>query len=409
MRWAIAGIVIASGVLVGCGQSSSSVVAGEPSAWTVEKRRELAGRLSADGFDDQAIVIYEKLLDEGVGLSEKQMAAISLSVADLHIAGLRWERAITSLYRASLFDESGAFKSQIDEKRIVALKRLGRHGEAGRILDQTTALGAKTSAEDAGGDELLAKVGDEVLTRADFEVMLENVPAELKAQLEEKAVRAQVLRSFVSQMVLVRAARGLGYDKDEKVRLAIELASREVLVKKMMAESVREKVEVSADDVRLYFEAKRDRFREPTRMEVSEIIVADESAEQALRAKLAAGTSFADLVPRGSAEEGRDSQGRLAQPLVEGRFHPRFVDVAKTFEAIADSKAGEVVASAVLSSRGRHILRVEDRREGRDLSFEEVKEQAGAMLRSEREQAALKSLLDEALKRPEVTLYEERL
>ena len=403
-------ILLSTFLLQACNQPAevASAAAETPSLWTVEKKREWASQLRADGLDEQALVIYEDLLREGRGLSEKAMVGTSIVVADIHIQKARYEQALAALYRARLFGAEGESLRKIDEKRILCFERLGRSAAADRLLDKASALTGK-DAVDAGGDEVLAVIGEERVTRSDLDAMLAASPPEMKAKAEEAAVRLELLKGLVARRVLERKALKLKLDEDPKVRLAVEEAGREILVRKLLAEEVKDEVEVSDDDVRLYFEAHRNRFREPDQIGVAVIQVADADDEKKVRAELV-GRPFEEVARQYSNDPETAPKGGLIQDVViEGRSHPAFPQTAALFELLDGVAEGEVASEALPVTGGRRVVKLIQRKSGQRFEFEQVKEDAGRMLRAERERAAIDALLKKALESADVTIHEDRL
>lgn len=380
-----------------------------PSAWNLEKKRALAARLRADGLDANAAAVYEDILRDEAGLSPAVVAGLSVNIAEILHAQGRYEDALTSLYRARLFPLEGERKRRVEALSIECLERLGRGAAADRLLDRATALDANADKESQG--VVLAEIGNETITRAEFETLLASTELAGNPELRDDPDKLrEVLENFVAQRVLVRKARKLGYDADPKVELAVDLATQQVLVRKLMAEELKDELSLTPEDLKLFFEARRDIFRTPGRMEIDHILVDDEEAEVRLRAELDAGGDFAALAERFSRHRPTSMKGgRVEEALIEGRPHPVFARPEKVFVTVGDTKAGAIAAQAHRSAQGLHVLRIRSREEGTPLAFEEVREDVARLARAERQQAAAGRLMREALESADVRIHGDRL
>jgi peptidyl-prolyl cis-trans isomerase C len=408
----LAGVIAV--LLIGCAPeaaSSKASSAADEGAWNLQKKRDWAARLRADGLDELAAEAYESILREEANLSPALVAGLSINIAEIHHASSRYEDALASLYRARLFDLKGERKRRVETLAIECLERLGRGAAADRLLDRTTALDGEATSAEAEAAVVVAEIGDDQITRAEFETLLASTNLAGDAAVRDDAARRrEVLESLVAQRVLVRKARKLGYAEDPKVRLAVDLATQQVLVRKLMSEELRDELELAPEDVQLYFEAKREFFRTPSRVEIEQIVVDDAETESELREKLSAGESFAALAAKYSRHEASSSRGgRIEEPLIEGRSHPDFARVDAVFSAIADTPPGEVASASHRSAQGRHLIRVIKREDGRLLPFEEVKEEVARLARAEREQAAVQRLMRAAIESADVKIHAERL
>ncbi len=65
----------------------------DKATFDVERKRDWAAKLRAEGLDEQALRVYEELLDDGRGLSPNAFVGASLIVAEIHLAKGRHEHA----------------------------------------------------------------------------------------------------------------------------------------------------------------------------------------------------------------------------------------------------------------------------------------------------------------------------
>ena len=93
--------------------------------------------------------------------------------------------------------------------------------------------------------------------------MLDDLPPEVAASVSGPEQRAALLRRYVAEELLWRKALKLEYDKDPEVRRRQEALRRQLIVDRLVQKEVFDKIELDPADLRNYFEANRERYRQP--------------------------------------------------------------------------------------------------------------------------------------------------
>jgi parvulin-like peptidyl-prolyl isomerase len=162
----------------------------------------------------------------------------------------------------------------------------------------------------------------------------------------------------------------------------------EISRRKYLEESIVPEVEISEDEMRLYYGENIDRMRQPERVRVRHILVAvaDDASEQErsqareraaeLQRRARAGEDFAALAYESSDDESRAQGGELPW-IVRGQTVPSFERAAFALEP------GEL-SPIVETPLGLHVIKAIDHQEGRVHSFEEVADRIHFGLANER-------------------------
>lgn len=173
----------------------------------------------------------------------------------------------------------------------------------------------------------------------------------------------------VEEYVISRELEKLGLKKDFPNLLIKErLLTEELLARKYIDTKTRG-VKVTEDELRALYEERKDRFRSPRALDVSLIETRSEKRLETIYARLASGVPFGTV-----AAEWNDNK-----KVPEGRLG--FVEeekIAPEFAAVKTLKPGEYLKEPIRLSRDGKVLlyvvaRVNDLREARPLSYEEVK------------------------------------
>lgn len=256
----------------------------------------------------------------------------------------------------------------------------------------------------AGADEaVLAKIGDKTITKTDFDRLVGYYP-DARAFLEQSPQnKATLLRRIVQAYVLADIARKAGFDKRPEIREQEELLANNFLAMQYIKIEVSDKITVTDEDVRRYYEQHQEEFRVPERVKASHILIriavsapedekkkAREKAEGILK-KIKGGDDFAKL-----ASEFSDDPGSKARGGDLGFFGRGMM--AKPFEDAAFSlKPGEV-SDLVETQFGYHIIKVEEKTEAQTEPFETVKEKVRAKALEEARRTKVNEFIEKALK-----------
>lgn len=150
-------------------------------------------------------------------------------------------------------------------------------GDGGAPTPGTTDAGtppAGLTPEQAA--RVLAKVGDRTITLGDYAATLERMDQFDRLRYQTKEARRELLKEMIDVELLAQEARRRGlHDKPEA-----QEATRQLLRDALLADvrsALPPPADIPAADVRAYYEAHKEEFREPERRRVSAIAVADEA------------------------------------------------------------------------------------------------------------------------------------
>lgn len=207
-------------------------------------------------------------------------------------------------------------------------------------------------------------VGDTLIPEADIAREMQHHPAEEAVDAWHQAAKSLVIREL-----LLQQAKQLGLDtiEDEEDRIAGVL-EQELNVP-----------DLTDQDCERFYAANPGRFRSPTIMAVSHVLLVaapddvqerirqEEVGRQLLSALLDGRSRFADLAKQYSACESRHQGGSLGQ-ISRGQ-------TVEEFERPVMSLHEGLHPELIESRYGWHIIRVDQRIDGEQLPYEHVKPQ----------------------------------
>lgn len=230
---------------------------------------------------------------------------------------------------------------------------------------------------------VLAKVGEREITLGEYAETLERMDPFERLRYQSADRRKQLLNELIQVELLAEEAKRRGLDKQPETQERVRQMLKEELLRDVRR-SVSDPNDVPEADVRAYFDAHHDEFKEPERRRVAHLVLASEAQAKAAldKAKAATPAEWGKLVAELSLDKPAKSTGpaptELAGDLgiVGPPGHPRGANPkvpealrAAVFE-IAD--IGGVLGRVVPDGGKFHVVRMTGRTEARDRSYQDA-------------------------------------
>jgi len=229
-----------------------------------------------------------------------------------------------------------------------------------------SAKGTKPAADKAAGPFApYAKVNGKVIPQARFDAMLTGQKAQ--GQEDQPALRDAIREELVRREILSQEAARVGMDKKPEIQAQIELARQSVLIGAYLNDYVK-KNPIGEEALKAEYEKIRATLGDKEYHSRHILLENEEEAKQAI-ARLEKGESFEDLAKALSKDPGSKERGGDL-----GWANP--ASFVKPFsEAMTKLGKGQYTKEPVKSDFGWHVIRLEETRELKSPTFDEVKPQ----------------------------------
>ena len=256
---------------------------------------------------------------------------------------------------------------------------------------------------------VLAKVGDEVVTEADFQAAFQLLGQQEQMQLlMVQGGKDEFVKRMAESKLLAEKAKRLGLDKTPSYHVALQRAKDDLLAREFLTKegpALQKKLVVDEAAVKAYYDKHPDRFKQPDLVSVRHILVsvkqgegqqglsdADAKARVAkIQAELKKGTKFEALAKKYSDDPGSKENGGLYADADPSGWVPEFGAAART------QPVGKVGAP-VKTSYVYHLIKVVSRKPAREVPFEEAKGHAEKLAQQERQGIVWNELMDDLRK-----------
>jgi len=266
-------------------------------------------------------------------------------------------------------------------------------------------------------DQVVAVVNDEAITQSELDSVLRPVYEDFKAQFsgqelmrELNDARQKILSQLIEDRLVYQEAIEQGievtedeieedmsgfresFETDRQMQAALkgqglsmkklrERIKKQIMIRRLHDFEIRSKVLVSPLELEKYYEENKKEYSGQVKVRVRSITIKkspearekgllDETAKgviENIQAKLAQGGDFAELA-EGHSEDTHAEAGGLGEWLEDGSMIPVINDV------IFSKKVGEVT-EIIETPLGYHLFKIEERKDGKAQSFDEVRDQ----------------------------------
>jgi peptidyl-prolyl cis-trans isomerase C len=204
----------------------------------------------------------------------------------------------------------------------------------------------------------------------------------LKQQVERSGrpvtpeMMGQIKEELIAREVFMQEARKRGLDATEDYKNQLELARQSILIRELFADFQKKNPVTDAE-----IKAEYDKFVAANggkEYRARHILVEKEDEAQALIAQIKKGGNFEELAKKVSKDPGSGANGGDLDWAGAGSY------VAEFSAAMVKLDKGQMTEAPVKTQFGFHIIRVDDVRETKLPSLEEVKPQVAQQLQQQK-------------------------
>jgi tetratricopeptide (TPR) repeat protein len=246
-------------------------------------QKKLAEEYMNQGLYEKAVDSYEKYISLP-WLGPEKKSNISYMIGNIYMDNLSdYNNALASFVRAKVYYPSNSGISGINKKIVMCLENLGKSVDAEREMSRITSLTGQGKEEFSKSEEdsvIVAKIGDRNITMGEFNREIERFPAPKEA-FKEKKKKLEFLGQYIAGELLYDSAKRRGFDNDKEVIEAFNLAKKQMMINKLVEDEVDSKLEKPSEgDLKLYYEANKDKYMEEKKDEAGKITKIQREFEQ---------------------------------------------------------------------------------------------------------------------------------
>ncbi len=276
-------------------------------------------------------------------------------------------------------------------------------------------VGSRSEGADTSKKAVLAKVGDKVITVADFEAELEALPEFTRSKLTTKEAKRKQLDKMIDEMLLMQEAERRGLSNDPDIQKKLENYRKRMITEKLYQAAAQTETPVSEEEIKKYYEEHKDQFEEKEKIRVSQVMImippnAGPEKEKEAKAKIEEalkrakkGEDFSKLAQEYAEGSPMGGRGGDLGYITRGRMMPEFETAAFSLKNIGD------ISDVVKTQFGYHIIKLTDRKPAHTQTLEEVRDRIVRQIEAQRRRDMRQELPQELRKKVAIHINEELL
>ncbi len=393
-----------------------------------ERQKQLALKLEKQGLKAAAVDAWRKYL-ETAGLSDAGIARIWYRIGKLYQADTQYDQALYAYYRSEGFAELEDIGTEIARRTQECLEKMGkfavlRYELADRVGKET---GPAKGAEDQK-DPVVAEIGPGKIRKSELDRKVEHMidtqlapladylsqdqynerKEAISKQYANDRQRQRFLNQFIMEEVLYREARERGLMDKPEIRVRLTDLEQAFLAGEFLEDELSRAIKITPTDLETYYEAHTQKYVQPERAKISQILVDDHEKAEMMRKRLQSGEKFSSLAAAFSRDAASQNNNGEIKGWVENRAGITIAGIQNAesaVRAIFSTKAGQVAEEDVASAAGIHIIKVREREPKYQKTLDAVKDEIYQTLRGIKEEEVRQRLFERLSEKYDVVIH----
>lgn len=215
-------------------------------------------------------------------------------------------------------------------------------------------------------NKVLAIAAGTEITQEDLVRIVNRYPENQRGYFETEQGKQQLLEQVISYELMSKFGEELGLDKSKEYQDTVKALAKELLTQ-VTINKVLSEVTVTDEEVEEHYNANKSKYMDDASVSAKHILVSSEEEAKKIKAEIESGDiSFEDAAKKYSTCPSNAEGGNLGT-FKRGMMVPEFEDAAFNAEI-------NQVTDPVKTQFGFHLIKVEEKNESKEKSFEEVKE-----------------------------------
>jgi EpsD family peptidyl-prolyl cis-trans isomerase len=248
----------------------------------------------------------------------------------------------------------------------------------------------------------LAKVGNVTITQADIEREIKNLPDFAQKLFEGSGGKERFLNELVKKELLYQEALKKGLDKNTEYLKKVEDFKKITLIGQLLEKEIESKAKVTDQDVKDYYEKHKEDFAPVSQIRMSLILLKTEEEAKKILERLNKGEDFAKVAKKSSVDLNSAKNGGDLGYLSRGQMTSELEAVAVRL------KTGEV-SEPIKTQSGYQIIKVTDKKLGKVVEFERVRNFISQQLSAEKQKEVFDSYIESLKKSYKVDINKEAI
>ena len=273
--------------------------------------------------------------------------------------------------------------------------------------------GAPVFAGEKLKNNVLARIGNKVITEEYLEAKIKTLPPNYQRSLDYETLKKQVFERLVQMYVFAMEGKAEKLDQDKDLKIWIDDAVSGILARGYVTRKFKKDANASEQEIEKYYNEHKSEFLKPATVKARHILIMvapDEKPEditaaldkaKKIKKKLDKGADFAKLAAEYSDDPGSKDKGGNLGFFAKTWMVPAFSNAAFAL------KKGEI-SEPVKTRFGYHIIKVEDKKDSEQQDLKSVKAIIQPKLINIKVNTAINKDFERLKKKYKVEIYKQK-
>jgi len=126
-------------------------------------------------------------------------------------------------------------------------------------MEQATSL---KGGKPQGKGPVVARIGKREITLGELNDQIEKLPPYMRSTFQGRDKKVDFLKQYIATELMYTTAKRKGYDRDKDIIEGAFQAKKNLMVQKLIQDEVKDAVHIGDSDLKLYYQAHRDKYVE---------------------------------------------------------------------------------------------------------------------------------------------------
>jgi tetratricopeptide (TPR) repeat protein len=226
----------------------------------ISSQQDLASELLDNKLYQQAIAEYDRVILSGK-IDRKKEANLNYIIGTIYMNNLNdYQNAAARFVKAKVLSSDDELLKKINRNLVTCFERMGRSLDAQRELDKMTLL--EKPNDEKGTGIIVARIGKREITMSDLENEIQKLPPSVSSQFKDKEKKLEFLKQWVANEIFYDGALRKGYDQDKDIIEGAFQMKKQLMINKLLKEEIPSDIQISESEIKLYYEAHKEDFKD---------------------------------------------------------------------------------------------------------------------------------------------------
>lgn len=278
------------------------------------------------------------------------------------------------------------------------------------VLTATWNIGYAADKADKSTKDVLARIGNKVITKQDMEAVIAAMPSEYQISLQSNEQQQELLNMLIDTQLFAMEAKAKKINKEKTIVLRIDDVVTSLLAQEYMKRKFSSIGRVTSKEIESYYNTHKAEFIDPSMVKAQHILVkvdvetaipkevaVAEAKATSIKKELEGGADFSKLAEKYSDDPGSKSRGGDLGFFTKEQMVPEFSKAAFSL------KKGEI-SQPVKSPFGFHIIKVTDIREEKQMNLKESTPSIQSLLEKQQRKDVMEKEIERLKKKYKVSI-----